>query len=85
MSDKAKCVRCGKEIDPLKDFHTCKQPAPSGSSTWPWMNLVPHFDQRQDSLSAQLEDLVVVANKLGMKDAATWLSDQIREESLNGS
>lgn len=35
---------------------------------------IPAFPQRQDSVSAQLEDLRLVANRLGMYDAADAIS-----------
>ena len=34
------------------------------------LSMVPELPQRQDSTSEQLEDMVMVANKLGMYDAA---------------
>jgi len=34
------------------------------------LDKIPVFPQRQDSVSAQLEDLKLVANRLGMYDAA---------------
>jgi hypothetical protein len=34
---------------------------------------IPERPQRQDSLNDQLEDLVAVANRLGMYDAADYL------------
>jgi hypothetical protein len=34
------------------------------------LSKIPAFPQRQDSVSAQLEDLRLVANRLGMYDAA---------------
>lgn len=37
------------------------------------LSQIPSFPQRQDSLSDQLEDLYLVANKLGMYDAADYL------------
>jgi hypothetical protein len=42
------------------------------------LNSIPRQTQRQDSLSDQLADLRLVANRLGMYDAADWLSDQIQ-------
>ena len=34
------------------------------------LDLAPKFVQRQDSISDQLNDLVIIANKFGMYDAA---------------
>lgn len=34
---------------------------------------IPKLPQRQDSLSAQIVDLIQVANKLGMYDVADWI------------
>ena len=34
---------------------------------------IPERPQRQDSLSDQLEDLIAVANRLGMYDASDYL------------
>lgn len=40
--------------------------------------------QRQDSLQEQLRDLQVVANRLGMYDAADWISDRISPAAFRG-
>ena len=37
---------------------------------------IPKLPQRQDALVYQLQDLVQVANRLGMYDAADWLRVQ---------
>ena len=34
---------------------------------------IPELPQRQDSLNDQLEDLIAVANRLGMYDASDFL------------
>jgi hypothetical protein len=77
-NDKTKCVRCGKEMDPLKASHTCK-PQEQSAATPIWLPIIPAMNQRQDSLMNQLEDLIVVANRLGMQDAASWLADRIHK------
>jgi hypothetical protein len=43
------------------------------------MNLkeIPKYQQRQDSVSDQLADLILVANKLGMYDAADAIQQMI--------
>jgi hypothetical protein len=38
---------------------------------------IPKCPQRQDDLTAQLLDLRIVANRLGMYDAADWLTERI--------
>jgi hypothetical protein len=38
---------------------------------------LPRQSQRQDSLNDQLEDLRLVASRLGMYDAADWLVSHI--------
>lgn len=35
--------------------------------------IIPLLPQRQDSLTDQLDDLRLVATRLGMYDAATWV------------
>ncbi len=37
------------------------------------LNEIPKHSQRQDALNDQLKDLVLVANRLGMSDAADWV------------
>ena len=37
------------------------------------LNEIPKLPQRQDALNDQLKDLVLVANRLGMYDAADWV------------
>ena len=44
--------------------------------------LPPQQPQRQDSLSAQLRDLHDVAVRLGMYDAATWLTWKLADRSF---
>lgn len=39
---------------------------------------LPSKPPRQDSLNAQLLDLLAVAQELGMQDAADYLKDQLR-------
>lgn len=41
-----------------------------GMDTQELMKLIPELPQRQDSSEAQLRDLLAVANKLGLYDAA---------------
>lgn len=41
------------------------------------IGMIPQLPQRQDSLSDQLEDLVLVAKKLGMHDAADVIFDNL--------
>ena len=41
-----------------------------------WLGGLPRFSQRQDSLGEQLFDLQQVANRLGMYDAADFISSQ---------
>lgn len=38
---------------------------------------VPRFGQTQRALKEQLEDLVTVANRLGLYDAADYLRDKV--------
>ena len=38
---------------------------------------IPRLEQRQDSLNDQLQDLVAVANRLGMHDAADFIRLQL--------
>lgn len=38
-----------------------------------FVGAIPPRDQRQDDLLTQLEDLVMVATRLGMYDAADWI------------
>lgn len=40
---------------------------------------IPDLPQRQDSTASQLEDLIAVANKLGMYDAADLLNQTFNE------
>ena len=44
------------------------------SSSKEWMDEIPELGQRQDSTAAQMEDLMKVANRLGMYDAADTIS-----------
>jgi len=39
---------------------------------------IPELPQRQDSLVDQLEDLIAVANRLGMYDAADWVKTRLK-------
>ena len=39
---------------------------------------VPQLPQRQDSLEDQLADLIPIANRLGLYDAATYLQDRAK-------
>ncbi len=41
------------------------------------LSMIPSFPQRQDSASSQLADLQVIANNLGMYDAADVISQWI--------
>ena len=43
--------------------------------------MLPQMPQRQDALNNQLEDLVLVANKLGMYDAADLIRNNILRRS----
>jgi hypothetical protein len=43
-----------------------------------WFSSLPTLPQRQDSLLDQLRDLQAVANRLGMYDAADFLSTTLR-------
>ena len=45
------------------------------------LNSIPKLPQRQDSLTDQLTDLVIVANKFGMYDAADYLKHLIKNEN----
>ena len=45
---------------------------------------LPRLAQRQDSLLSQVLDLHAVANRLGMYDAADWISDRLGD-ALSGS
>jgi hypothetical protein len=38
---------------------------------------LPQLHQRQDGLLDQIRDLIPVANRLGMYDAADWLRDML--------
>lgn len=40
---------------------------------------IPAFPQRQDSLTDQVNDLINVATRLGMHDAADYLTKQLRK------
>lgn len=42
---------------------------------------IPQQPQRQDDVSSQLRDLVEVANRLGMYDAADWLKEKINGDA----
>lgn len=42
---------------------------------------IPRLDQRQDSTSAQLIDLISVANRLGMHDAADFINAHLDKMS----
>ena len=45
-------------------------------NTIDWLH-IPMMDRREDSLSDQLDDLIGVANRLGMVDAAEYLKYHI--------
>lgn len=45
------------------------------------ISMLPQLPQRQDALNDQLEDLVLVANKLGMYDAADLIRNNILRRS----
>jgi len=38
------------------------------------LDKIPKMAQRQDSVTQQIEDLLLVATKLGMYDARDWLN-----------
>ncbi len=41
-----------------------------------WLKDIPRKQQRQDSLSDQISDLISAANKLGLYDAVDWIENQ---------
>jgi hypothetical protein len=43
------------------------------------LRLLPEQNQRQDSLTDQLKDLIVVANRLGMYDAADFIAQKTQK------
>lgn len=47
------------------------------------LNWLPILNQRQDDVKAQLEDLVSLANKLGMYDAADLINEKLTAEAPN--
>jgi len=55
-------------------------PAPpkvSASNSTDLLSGLPQLHQRQDGLLDQIRDLIPVANRLGMYDAADWLRDML--------
>jgi len=44
---------------------------------------IPPFSQTQRSLTEQLEDLVIVANRLGLRDAADYVNARIHKTFKN--
>jgi hypothetical protein len=52
----------------------CRCRVERGSRTVPPWVTFPQLAQRQDDLTAQLTDLLAVAVRLGMYDAADWLT-----------
>lgn len=48
------------------------------------LNIIPNLPQRQDSFNDQLADLIRVANRLGMYDAADGIT-QIYSRSLKNN
>ena len=47
------------------------------------MSKIPELPQRQDSTYEQLKDLYVVANKLGMYDAADFIKARLDQIESN--
>ena len=45
---------------------------------------IPQCQQRQDALHSQLEDLVAVANKMGMNDAADYILHVVLASVVTG-
>jgi len=43
------------------------------------LDSIPTAPQRQDSTTSQLKDLIRVAEKLGMYDAADYIKDQLHD------
>lgn len=48
-------------------------------------SLVPRFDPRDDALDDQLQDLVWVADRLGMTEAAGWIQRLTARERVKAS
>ena len=66
-----KCNLCGAVQTANMHMHYCK---PQTSST---CHQIAKQPQRQDSVLDQLQDLMIVANRLGMCDAANFLARTI--------
>lgn len=43
------------------------------------LSKLPKLEQRQDSVTDQLLDLIVVANHLGFQDAADYLREHVKK------
>ena len=45
------------------------------------LHLLPSWPQSQDSLKSQMDELIQVANRLGLYDAATFLSQRFASKA----
>lgn len=66
-----------QQTDSVHTFHNPDSFVEVTSTPEPFTNLFPQQPQRQDSLRNQLSDLIALANRAGMYDAADWVVQRL--------